>query len=79
MRTFNTVLHVTSEAATAALHAASIAVVVGAAAAAYTQRLSYGLVVGAAALACAGAGFGLSLWRTYGPDTRRHAVLLRRR
>jgi hypothetical protein len=77
MRALGTFLHATSDTATAILHTASIGVAVGAAAAAYTHHLRYGLIVGAATLLFAGAGFGFSLWRTYGPRTRRH-ILFRR-
>jgi hypothetical protein len=71
MRTFSTLLHATSDTATALLHVASIAVAVGAVAAIYTQQLRYGLIVCVGTLLFAGAGFGFSLWRTYRPRPRR--------
>jgi hypothetical protein len=78
MRTLSTLLHATSDTATALLHVGSIAIAMGAFAAVYTQQLRYGLVVGIAALVFAGAGFGFSLWRTYGARLRRHALPIRR-
>jgi len=77
MRALGTFLHATSDTATAALHTASIATVVGAIAAVYTQSLRNGLIVAIGALAFAAAGFGFSLWRTYGSG--KHRVLFRRR
>jgi hypothetical protein len=79
MRTLSTFLHATSDTATAILNVASISVAVGAVAAAYTAQLRVGLIVGASTLLVAGAGFGLSLWRTYGPPSRRRMFLFRRR
>lgn len=79
MRTLSTFLHATSDTATAVLNVASISVAAGAVAAAYTAQLRVGLIVGASTLLIAGAGFGLSLWRTYGPPSRRHVFLFRRR
>jgi hypothetical protein len=80
MRTLSTFLHATSDTATAILNVASISVAAGAVAAACTAQLRVGLIVGASTLLIAGAGFGLSLWRTYGPPTRRrHVFLFRRR
>lgn len=79
MRTLSTFLHATSDTATAILNVASISVAAGAVAAACTAQLRVGLIVGASTLLIAGAGFGLNLWRTYGPSTRRHVFLFRRR
>jgi hypothetical protein len=79
MRTLSTFLHATSDTATAILNVASISVAAGAVAAACTAQLRVGLIVGASTLLIAGAGFGLSLWRTYGPTSRRHVFLFRRR
>jgi len=79
MRTLSTLLHATSDTATAALYVASIAVGVGGVAAAYTHQLRYGLIVGAGTFICAGAGFGFGLWRTYGPHIKHHRLLHRRR
>jgi hypothetical protein len=79
MRTLSTFLHATSDTATAVLNVASISVAAGAVAAACTAQLRVGLIVGASTLLIAGAGFGLSLWRTYGPASRRHVFLFRRR
>ena len=79
MRTLSTFLHATSDTATAILNVASISVAAGAIAAACTAQLRVGLIVGAGTLLIAGAGFGLSLWRTYAPTSRRHVFLFRRR
>lgn len=79
MRALSTFLHATSDTATAVLHVASIAIAAGAMAAACTARLRIGLIVGACALVIAAAGFGLNLWRTYGPSMRRQVFLFRRR
>jgi hypothetical protein len=79
MRALSTFLHATSDTATALLHIASISVAAGAVAAACTARLRVGLIVGVCALIVAAAGFGLSLWRIYGPSTRRQVFLFRRR
>jgi hypothetical protein len=79
MRALSTFLHATSDTATALLHAASIAIVAGAIAAACTARLRIGVIVGVCALIVAAAGFGFSLWRTYGPATRRQVFLFWRR
>ena len=79
MRTLSTFLHATSDTATAALNVASISVAAGAIATACTAQLRVGLIVGGCALLIAGAGFGLNLWRTYGPSTRRHVFLFKRR
>jgi hypothetical protein len=79
MRTLSTFLHATSDTATAILNVASISVAAGAVAAACTAQLRVGLIVGASTLLIAGAGFGLNLWRTYGPSSHRHVFLFRRR
>lgn len=79
MRALSTFLHATSDTATALLNVASIAIAAGAVAAACTARLRVGLIVGACTLIIAAAGFGLNLWRTYGPSTRRQVFLFRRR
>jgi hypothetical protein len=79
MRALSTFLHATSDTATALLHIASISVAAGAVATACTARLRVGLMVGVCALIVAAAGFGLSLYRTYGPSTRRNVFLFRRR
>jgi hypothetical protein len=79
MRALSTFLHATSDTATALLHVASIAIAAGAIAAACTARLRIGVIVGACALIVAAAGFGFSLWRTYGPSTRRQVFLFWRR
>ena len=79
MRTLSTFLHATSDTATALLNVASIAIAVGAVAAACTAQLRTGLIVGGCALIAAAAGFGFNLWRTYGPPTRRQVFLFRRR
>lgn len=78
MRALSTFLHATSDTASALLNMASIAIAAGAVAAACTARLRIGLIVGACALIIAAAGFGLNLWRTYGPSTRRQVFLFRR-
>jgi hypothetical protein len=61
------------------LNVASIAIAAGAVAAACTAQLRIGLIVGACALIIAAGGFGFNLWRIYGPSTRRHVLLFRRR
>jgi hypothetical protein len=79
MRALSSFLHATSDTATALLNMASIAIAAGAVAAACTAQLRIGLIVGACALLAAAAGFGFNLWRVYGPSTRRHVFLFRRR
>jgi hypothetical protein len=76
MRALSTFFHATSDTATALLNMASISVAAGAVAAACSAQLRIGLIVGGCALIVSAAGFGFSLWRTYG---RRHVFLFRRR
>jgi len=64
MRTF---LHLSTVTLTALVHIASMAVVLGALAAIYSQSIRTGLLVALAALISGTAGFGYSVYKIHHP------------
>ena len=62
----HTLLYVSGQTATAVINMATLAVVLGAAAAIYTHDVLTGLLVLAAAFISGTIGFGYSVWRLYG-------------
>jgi hypothetical protein len=64
MRTF---LHLSTVTLTALVHIASMAVVLGALAAIYSQSIRTGLLVALAALISGSAGFGYSVYQIHQP------------